>query len=70
MKNKDIVKWWTLAAVLMFAAATFQIVSEHFLLGAIFFGSAVCFTSAAGIYRKKATEENRQKDEDTESYGQ
>ena len=68
MKNKDITKWWSLAAVLMFAAATFQIVSDHFLLGAIFFGAAVCFTSAATKYRKKEAEENRQEDEDTKPH--
>ena len=37
MKSKDIAKWWSLAAVLMFAAAVFQIVSERFLLGAVCF---------------------------------
>ena len=67
MKSKDIVKWWSLAAVLMFAAAVFQIVSERFLLGAIFFGAAACFMTAAGKYRKKGLEENGKKDEETGS---
>ena len=59
MKNKKVSRWWNLAAVFMFAAATFQIVNDHFLLGAIFICAAVCFMSAAGIYRKKETEENQ-----------
>ena len=67
MKSKDIAKWWSLAAVLMFAAAVFQIVSERFLLGAIFFGAAACFMTAAGKYRKKGLEENGKKDEETGS---
>ena len=67
MKNKDIAKWWSLAAVLMFAAAVFQIVSEHFIVGAIFFGAAVCFLSAAGKYRKKGTEENEKNEEEAGS---
>ena len=68
MKTKDIAKWWSLAAVLMFAAAVFQIVSERFLLGAIFFGAAVCFLSAAGKYRKKEREENKKNEEEHGSY--
>ena len=67
MKSKDIAKWWSLAAVLMFAAAVFQIVSEHFLLGAICFGAAACFLTAAGKYRKKGMEENEKKEEETGS---
>ena len=62
MKSKDIAKYWSLAAVLMFATATFQIVSGRFLLGAIFFGAAACFLSAAGKYRKNEAEENGQKE--------
>ena len=61
MKNKDIAKWWSLAAVLMFTAATFQIVSGHFLLGAVCFGAAACFLAAAGRYRKKGLEENEKR---------
>ncbi|MBQ6570195.1 MAG: hypothetical protein IJL87_08045 [Clostridia bacterium] len=56
MKNKNIAKWWSLAAVLMFAAATFQIVSERFLLGALCFGAAACFLFVADKYRKKSSE--------------
>ena len=63
MKSKDIAKWWSLAAVLMFAAAVFQIVSERFLLGAICFGAAACFLTAAGKYRKKRLEENGKSEE-------
>ncbi len=68
MKNKDIAKWWSLAAVLMFAAAVFQIVSERFLLGAICFGAAACFMAAAGKYREKGPEENEKKEEETGAY--
>ena len=50
---KHLSKWGYLAAVLMFAAATFQIASDHFILGAIFFAAAACFASAAGIYQKR-----------------
>ena len=58
MKSKDIAKYWSLAAVLMFAAATFQIVSERFLIGAVCLGAAACFMAAAGKYRKKESEES------------
>ena len=68
MKSKDIAKWWSLAAVLMFAAAVFQIVSERFLLGAICFGAAACFMAAAGRYRKKGLEENEKKEEEPGPY--
>ena len=68
MKSKDIAKWWSLAAGPMFAAATFQIVSERFLLGAICFGAAACFLSAAGKYRKKGLEENDRKEEELGQY--
>ena len=68
MKSKDIAKWWSLAAVLMFAAAVFQIVSERFLLGAICFGAAACFLTAAGKYRKKGLEENDRKEEELGQY--
>ncbi len=68
MKNKDIAKWWSLAAVLMFAAATFQIVSEGFLLGAICFGAAACFLSVDGKYRKRGLEENGKNEEEVGAY--
>ena len=68
MKNKDIAKWWSLAAVLMFAAATFQIVSERFLLGAVCFGVAVCFLSVAGKYRKRGLEDNGKNEEEAGAY--
>ena len=67
MKNKNIAKCWSLAALLMFVTATFQIVSERFLIGAVFFGAAVCSLSAAGKYRKKDAEEDRQSEEESES---
>lgn len=61
MKNSTIVEFWSLAALLMFVTATFQITSDHFVVGAIFFGAATCFLSAAGKYWKKDAEENKQK---------
>ena len=65
MKNKDIAKWWSLVAVLMFAAATFLIVSERFLIGAVCFGAAACFLSVAGKYRKRGPEENGKNEKET-----
>lgn len=52
MKN-NVSKWMSFAAVLLYCAATFHIVDEHFLLGTVFFAAAVCFTSAAATCRKK-----------------
>ena len=68
MKSKDIAKWWSLAAVLMFAAAVFQIVSERFLLGAVCFGAAACFMAAAGKSPKKGLKENEKKEEEPGPY--
>ena len=48
-------KWMNLAALLLFVAATFQIVSDHFLLGVVYFGAAVCFMTAAAGFKKKET---------------
>ncbi len=62
--NKKTSKWLAFAALLMFAAATFQIVSDHFILGAVFFGSAACFLAAADSYRKKEKQENREEADD------
>ncbi len=64
MTNKTIAKCWSFAALLMFVAATFQITSEHFLIGAVCLGSAACFLAVAGKYRKKAEEENGRKEEE------
>ena len=64
MKNSTIAKCWALAALLMFVAATLQIVNENYVVGAIAFGAAACFLSAAGKYRKKKAEENSQNGED------
>ena len=64
--NKKISKLLYLAEACLFAAATFQIVSEHYIPGAIFFAVAACFASAAGIYQKR---EKSQRD-GTESEGQ
>ena len=50
--NKKVSKWWYLAALFMFVAATFYIVGDHFILGAIFFACAACFLFTAGKYKK------------------
>ena len=54
--NKKIAKWLTFAALLMFVGATFQVTSEHFILGAICLGAAACFTYSADVFRKKEKE--------------
>ena len=43
----------SLAALLLFAAATFQIADGNMLLGVVLFGAASCFSSLAGIYRER-----------------
>ena len=48
----------TLAAVLLFAAATFMIADDNILLGMVFFASAACFSSLAGAYRKGEARED------------
>ena len=58
--NKKTSKWLAFAALLMFAAATFQIVSDHFILGAVFFGSAACFLAAANRYGEKERKEKQE----------
>ena len=65
--NKKISKLLYLAEACLFAAATFQIVSEHYIPGAIFFAVAACFASAAGIYQKR--EKNRQDEKESEEAG-
>ena len=54
--NKKISKWLTLAALLMFAGATFQITSNHYMLGVVCFAAAVSFSCSAELYRKKEKE--------------
>lgn len=56
--NKNLSTILNLAAVLMFAAAVFHIVGDHFILGAVFFGGATCFLSAARLFRKKEEDED------------
>ena len=51
--NKKISKWLALAALLMFVGATFQITSDHYILGAICFAAAASFAYSANQYRKK-----------------
>ena len=54
--NKKISKWLTLAALLMFVGATFQITSDHYILGAVCFVAAASFAYSANLYRKKGNE--------------
>ena len=49
------------AAVLMYAAAVFRFADGKILLGAVFFGAAVCFTCPAGKYQKKDADESVRK---------
>ena len=57
--NKKISKWLTFAALLMFAGATFQITSDHYMPGVVCFATAVSFSCSAEVYRKKEKEVNR-----------
>ena len=52
-------KWMALAALLMFVGATFQITSDHYMLGVICFAAAVSFSCSANVYRKKEKEETQ-----------
>lgn len=57
--NKRTSKWFALAALLMFIGATFQITSNHYMLGMICFAAAVSFSCSANVYRKKEKEEKQ-----------
>ena len=57
--NKKISKWLTLAALLMFAGATCQITSEHYMPGVVCFASAESLSCSAEVYRKKEKEVNQ-----------
>jgi hypothetical protein len=63
-------KWFSkskclmLAALLMFVGATFQITSDHYLLGVICFAAAVSFSCSAEVYRKKEKEVNQKEADD------
>ena len=57
--NKKISKWLALAALLMFVGATFQMTSDHYMLGVVCFAAAVSFSCSAEVYRKKEKEVNR-----------
>ena len=57
--NKKISKWLAFAALLMFVGATFQITSDHSMLGVVCFAAAVSFSCSAEVYRKKEKEVNR-----------
>ena len=53
-------RWMALAALLMFVGATFQITSDHYMLGVIYFAAAVVFFCFANVYRKKEKEETQE----------
>ena len=57
--SKKSSKWLALAALLMFVGATFQIASDHYMLGVICFAAAVSFSCSANVYRKKEKEETQ-----------
>ena len=54
-KNQPIRRYQmaTLAALLLFVAATFQIADDKTLLGVVFFAAASCLSSLAGIYHER-----------------
>ena len=62
--NKKISKWLTLAALLMFVGATFQITSDHYMLGVVCFAATVSFSCSAEAYRKKEKEVNQKEADD------
>ena len=64
--NKESPKLMSIAAVFMFAAAVFQIVSDHINIGALFLAAGTCFISAAGLYRKKENDKEEETQEDCE----
>ena len=57
-------KCMALAALLMFVGAVFQITSDHYILGVIYFAAAVSFSCSANVYRKKANQEKPKEAED------
>ena len=62
--SKKSSKWLALAALLMFVGATFQITSDHYMLGMICFAAAVSFSCSANVYRKKANQEKPKEADD------
>ena len=62
--SKKSSKWLALAALLMFVGATFQIASDHYMLGVICFAAAVSFSCSANVYRKKANQEKPKEADD------
>ena len=62
--NKKISKWLALAALLMFAGATFQITGDHYIPGAVCFAAAASFAYSANVYRKKGNEEKQEEADD------
>lgn len=63
-------KWFSkskclmLAVLLMFVGATFQITSDHYLLGVICFAAAVSFFCSAEVHRKREKEEKQEEADD------
>ena len=48
----------------MFVGATFQITSDHYILGAICFVAAASFAYSANLYRKKGNVEKQEEADD------
>ena len=59
--ERSVTKWMGFGAVLMFAAATFLIADDRCIIGAVCFGAAALFLSAAGIYKKKTADDGQKK---------
>ena len=53
-----------LAALLMFVGAVFQITSDHYILGVIYFSAAVSFSCSAKKKKKKANQEKPKEADD------
>lgn len=62
--NKKISKWLAFASLLMFVGATFQITSDHTLLGLVCFAAAVSFFCSAEVYRKKERAEKQEEEQE------
>lgn len=58
IKNSRKSQMAALAAVLLFAAATFQIADDNILPGVVLFASAASLSSIAGICHERAARED------------
>lgn len=65
MMNHKWKRWLELAALFLFCAATFLIVGEHFIPGAICFGAAAVMLGASRKKRKNDRDAPQPEDETT-----